>query len=103
VGAIEGDGVVGRPHRSQVPTGVAVVPLVLGPQDFGVRHLDAAGRQFALPAAGPFVGIGDEEEFTFGLRKDNGALVPTLAYQIAADRDRPLQADQEMSDCRHGR
>ncbi len=103
MGAIQNDGIRGGPHGGQVPSGIAAVPLVLSTQDFGERYVNAAGGQLGSPAPGALFRVGDEEEFTLGLGKDNGALVAPFAHQIAADSDRPLQIDQEMSNDRDSR
>ena len=44
-----------------------------------------------------FLRVGDEEELTVGVRKNNRALVPALTNQIATLGDRPLQADKKVS------
>ena len=89
--AIENDGVGGGLHRRQVALGVAGVAGLLRLEDRLQTEQLAARLHVALSPARALARIGDEEEFTGRVWKDNRTLITALANHVSPGRDGSLQ------------
>ena len=69
---------------------VSLIAYPLGVKDVRECHLLAAAQQFAMAAAGPLFGIGEQEELAPGVRKHNRSLIAALAHHVAVAGDRLL-------------
>ncbi len=98
VRAVEEDRVRGWAHRGQIALSVAAVTHFLCAEHLLQVYLMAAGGQLLLTPFGPLNWVGDEEEFTRGLGKDNRPLVPALADDVQAGGEGPLPFDELLPD-----